>query len=282
MISVIIPNLHSPLIAEVVAALWAQTTLPAEMIVVGPDRHGLLGPRVTHLSPERSLAPAVARNLGARHAGGEWLLFIDADALAAPDLIARLLACAASGQRVIGGGVVQPVAAGYWTICDNLLSFAATLAETAPGPRAALPSLCLLLPRALFWEVGGFDERYGGAAGEDLALSLSLRARGETLWCASDARVVHQHSRSSARDVWGHLRGYGRATRAVQRLSRGTLASPLDRLPRWAAGALLACAPPLAMLDALRAGRPSRYAPGIAWGRLGWYWGLIETWLVEA
>ena len=38
--SVIIPNLHSPLLGEVLAALERQTEPPREVIVVGQDRYG--------------------------------------------------------------------------------------------------------------------------------------------------------------------------------------------------------------------------------------------------
>ena len=64
-ISIIIPNLHSPLVGEVIAALRAQTARDriAEIVVVGQDRYGLVVPDdlVRPIVTERPVYPGAAR-----------------------------------------------------------------------------------------------------------------------------------------------------------------------------------------------------------------------------
>ncbi|MEN9938597.1 MAG: hypothetical protein RLZZ387_5176 [Chloroflexota bacterium] len=282
-LSIIIPNLHSPLIAEVVHAAEHQTVPACEIIVIGQDRHSLTPPPARFIRTERPLSAAAARNLGARHASGDYLLFLDADCIAAPDLVERLLARHIEGRDVIGGGVVvEP--SGYWTDCDNLLIFAPFLAESLAGPRDELPSLNLSISHELFAALNGFDERFAGAAGEDTDFCLRLRAAGHQLFFAPEARIAHRPSRSTAHAVWSHLRAYGRAYYRIQRDHPALVWSPLARLPRPLAGAVLAASPVLALADAIAlmrrhpavARRPWAL-PGIAWAKIGWYWGAVEA-----
>jgi GT2 family glycosyltransferase len=289
-VSVIIPNLHSPLIGEVVAAVRQQTAAAriADVLVVGQDRFGRIPRGVTSIETQRPVSAAAARNLGARYARGDYLLFLDADCIAAPDLVERLLERHAEGRAVVGGGVVI-APGGYWTDCDNLLIFAPFLSEAPAGLRAELPSLNLGIERALFTAFGGFDERFAGAAGEDTDLCLRLRAAGHELFFAPEARVTHRPARSSARAVWNHLRAYGRAYYRVQRQHPTLAASPLAHLPRALAGAVLAAAPLLALTDAVRLAathptirRRPGLLPGIAWAKSGWYWGAVEARLAHS
>jgi GT2 family glycosyltransferase len=285
MLSIVIPSLHSPIIDRVVAALHAQTARHAihEIIVVGQDRYGLIPPEATCICTERPVSAAAARNLGARHASGDLLLFIDSDCIAAPDLAEQLLAAQASGPRVISGAV-EPEGGSYWTLADNLLVFAEYLPAAAPGPRSTLPSLVLCLPRALFLAMGGFDEHFPGAAGEDLDFGLRLRAAGHTLHFEPRARVRHLHPRTTPGGIWRHLRSFGRAHLRVARAHPTTLAGAASRLRRGHAALIIAAALPLALLDTLRlfvehrALRPYlRALPGVVWARTGWYWGLAEA-----
>ncbi|HWQ13412.1 MAG TPA: glycosyltransferase [Roseiflexaceae bacterium] len=285
MFSIIIPTLHAPLLHEAVAAAARQTArhLVREIIVVGQEPSGRVPAPARFVETSRPLAAGAARNLGARMAAGETLLFLDADCIAAPDLVERHAARHAAGHTVVGGGVVvEP--AGYWTDCDNLLIFAPFLDSAPSGPRPFLPSLNLSLRRALFDALGGFDERFAGAAGEDTELCLRLRAAGHQLFFAPEARVTHRPQRTSAGAVFSHLRAYGRAHYRVQRQHPRLMPSPLGRLSPALAGAVLAAAPLLALVDALRLlrahpvlrRRPSALG-GMAWAKLGWYWGAAEA-----
>ncbi len=284
MLSVIIPNLDSPIIDKVVASIQAQTAHDAirEIIVVGQDRHALVPADVTFLRTEKPVSAAVARNLGAKHAMGELLLFVDADCLMHPTTVERLLPCHTKRPRAVCGGI-SPEGQSYWTRCDNLLVFADFLSTSPPGTREFLPSLNFSLPRELFLHVGGFDETFPGAAGEDLDLSLRLREAGHELYFEPHASIAHHHRRTSRREVWEHLRSFGRIHVRVARTRPALQASRILRLPMNSTALIMAAALPLACLDmiGLFATRPALHPylsalPGMAWAKAGWYWGVAE------
>lgn len=283
-ISVVIPNLHSSLIGEVLTALRQQTVVPCEIIVVGQDRHNLVqaDELVCCIHTPRPISAARARNLGAQAARGDYILFLDADCLADRELVAYMTTLHRQGKLIVGGGVTFEWL-NYWTICDNLLAFEPFLTSKPPGPRRYLPSLNLSIQRQLFVQHGGFDARFPGAAGEDVELSLRLRHAGIILWFEPTARVLHKPQRSTAHSVWRHLRAFGQVHYPVQRrypeLSQARL---LRRDPRWF-GILTALIPALALWDALhvllrnpQTRRRATLLPGLTWGRMGWYVGMIE------
>ncbi len=289
--TVIIPSLNSPLIDEVIAALQRQT-LPAqelEIIVVGQDKLGKLASAndITFINTPTPISAAAARNLGARRATGEFLLFIDADCIAAPDWAERLSTCLNQGHPVVGGRVeIEPERSAYWTLCDNLLTLTSSLADDNKDNNEMwyLPSLNFGITRALFLEMHGFDEAFPGAAGEDVDLSLRLRQNGIPLHYEPNARITHRPPRSTARAIWRHLFAFGRAHDRIQQLHGAFRPSPLNRLsPRWYPLIALA-APLLAVNDVRHIFRQSvlaRQHPlclfGLWWGKLAWYAGLVQA-----
>jgi GT2 family glycosyltransferase len=285
MISIVIPNLNSPIIDSVLDALRSQTVAPLEILVVGLDHPGLVreDELVRLLSTGQPISPARARNLGARQAVGEYVLFLDADCIAAPDLVERMLARHRQGHAVVGSSMIVE-AGNYWVLCDNLLSFASFLSQSPAGTRAYLPSFGFGISRALFNQVGGFDEGFTGAAGEDVDLCLRLREAGYTLYFDPAARVTHWPTRVSARAMQRHLRMFGRAHYRVQRMHTASMRSPLAYLPRASASLILVLSPLLACKDiALLFPRSPELrahphaAAGMIWGRIGWYLGVIEA-----
>jgi GT2 family glycosyltransferase len=288
-ISVVIPNLHSPLIDQVIDALERQTARQRirEIFVVGQDRYGRVPPGVRFVETPKQLSAGAARNLGAKLASGDYLLFLDADCLAAPDLVERLAMHFARGRAVVGGSMkIEP--GNYWVLCDNLLSFAPFLSQAVVGPRAYLPSFNFCISRALFERLGGFDERFVGASGEDVDLSLRLIADGQKLYFDPTACVAHRPARATAQAIARHLRLFGRAYYRVQLEHSSLLSSPLIGLSPSSAGLVIALAPLLACKDTLLLFLQSpelRQHPhafwGMIWGKTAWYWGVIEALLAQ-
>src|SRR3990170_6877912 len=111
--SVVIPNLNSPRIGEVLDALCRQEGVNGayEILVVGRDRFGLVkqhekkGEKVRFLESERNLNPAEARNLGIRAARGRLVFFIDADCVPVERWMTTLLKTYSEGNPVVGGAV---------------------------------------------------------------------------------------------------------------------------------------------------------------------------------
>lgn len=277
MVAVIIPNLDSPLIAEVIAALDAQTARAqiAEILVVGRDTIGRVPPHVQFIDTGHPVAAARARNLGAAHARSEYLLFVDSDCILDPDFLTHIQARHAAGAAVVGGAVrLEPRP--YWVACDNAVTFAGVLTDDAPGARAYLPSFAFSVRRADFLAVGGFDERFPAAGGEDQDLCYRLAARGVACVFAPAATVAHRPARATAAAVWRHLHSYGRShvgvVAAHPQAARTRLSARLVPL----AGLLRVLAPLLALADMLR--RPLRpwLLPGMIWARTAWYWGVAD------
>lgn len=285
MFSIVIPNLNSPRIADVIAALRAQSQpeLVGEIIVVGQDALRLVPQDVSFIDTAQPVAAAKARNIGAAHATRQYLLFLDADCLVTPQTLERMLARLQDGNLAVCAGV-QIEGDDYWALCDNLLAFRPFLAAAAAGARRYLPSMAFALPRAVFEAAGGFDTSFAGAAGEDVDLSMRLSKRGVQLLFAPEATVRHVPGRSTARGLWRHLRGYGRAHLRVRRRFQHVHPSPLVGLkPAWVP-LLLACSPLLSVADTVwlfvRDGNVRRYPQaffGMVWGRLGWYLGVAEA-----
>jgi len=284
-ISVVIPNLHSPIIDQVVVAIERQTVRAqiAEIIVVGLDRPGRVPPHVTWLDTGVPIAPGAARNRGIAHSSTPLVALVDADCLLAPDCLERLLA-ALSAPRAVVGAALQPEHTAYWLLADNLMAFDGSLTCDESRAAAALPSFVMLLERAAWQRVGGFDPRR--FIGEDYDLCFRLRRAGYVVWFEASARVVHRPARASAATVWRHLHQFGRHTPAIiQRYPDMAQARMGPWLRPWAP-LVLVVAPLLAAVDVLRRLRQCpglrRWwyaAPGVIWARCAWYWGVAEAFM---
>ncbi len=213
LISIIVPNLHSPIIGETLRSLNAQSYQGEyEVIVVGQDRFGLVqeSDRVRSIKTPQPCSSAVNRNLGIQAALGEILVFTDADCVAAPDWLEQLIAHYTDEQKsVVGGGVAFPTE-NIWTFCDNLATFYEYLTTSQPGLREQLPSLNLSMRRACLDTVGVFDERYPKAAGEDADLTMRLRLAGYPLYFEPSAQVIHLPQRRSLKSLFQHAYHFGR------------------------------------------------------------------------
>ncbi len=159
---------------------------------------------------ERS--PAHARNIGATHAKGEWILFLDADTRPRPDLLEAYLAEPVADDIGALVGEVLP-AAGADTLATRYGNARSFLGQEAHlrhpfMPRAAAANL--MVRRAAFVQVGGFYE--GVRAAEDTDFTWRLQRAGWRLEPRSQARIEHRY-RTSIPELRRQWRGYaaGRA-----------------------------------------------------------------------
>ena len=204
-ISIIIPNLHSPVIDRALASLEAQTYDHGriEVLVVGQDKHQRVveSEIVRFIPTERPVIQSIARNIGARLAQGDILIFIDADCIAAPDWLAVLAARFEDPSvQLVGGGLVFP-SDDYWTLCDNIATLYEWLSTGRRGTRSNLASLNLAIRREAWEQLGGFDETLVKA--EDTDLSIRARLAGYTLYFEPQAIVIHRPDTSRNRP--GHV-----------------------------------------------------------------------------
>jgi GT2 family glycosyltransferase len=210
----------------------------AGVLLAGTDSPGV---EVVFAPGERS--PSHARNAGARHAHGEWILFIDADCIAPPDLLERYFLEPVAEEVGALVGEIVPARPARPTLAErygNSRSFLSQQAHLAHRylPRAAAANL--MVRRVAFEQLGGFYE--GLRAAEDTDFSWRLQQAGWHLELRAEAHVEHRY-RASLGDLRRQWRGYaaGRswlarrysgfrpepaASRAARRLRRAAFALP--------------------------------------------------------
>ena len=124
--------------------------------------------------------PAHARNLGARHAAGTVLVFVDADVVVAPTTLrgfAALFAADPALGAAFGAYDDAPAATDFISQYRNLLHrYVHTL---HPGEADTFWAGCGAVKRDIFLAVGGFDAlRYPRPQIEDIELGYRLREYG--------------------------------------------------------------------------------------------------------
>jgi GT2 family glycosyltransferase len=144
------------------------------------DVAAALGVRVVRRS--RAGGPAAARNHGVRSTGGAIVVFVDADVVVAPGAVARALDTLASAHElagVFGSYDDEPAAPGLVSQFRNLLHHFVHQGGNADA--FTFWAGFGAVRRETFAAVGGFEERRGQYAIEDVELGYKLRAAGYRL-----------------------------------------------------------------------------------------------------
>jgi glycosyltransferase involved in cell wall biosynthesis len=217
-VSVIVPTLDSaPHLERCLDSVSEQNGVRFETIVVdqassdgtgaiATERGAVLveAPRPAFYSP-----PTAARNLGARHASGDFLLHLDADMTLSPGLLASSVHASREHDLVALVLHETDVAFGFWARCKALERLCYQGVEEIEGAR--------FVRADVFRAVGGYDERLG--SGEDWDIDRRYRAAG-TVGDVSEP-IFHHLGRIR---LVSHLRkkfSYGRTASAFLRKSSG-------------------------------------------------------------
>lgn len=169
----------------------------------------LYGVSARLLVANRNCGYAVINNLGAKHARAPHLVFLNSDAFPLhPGWLSHLAAFyrrhAAIGalgpKLVFEDGSLQHAGEEFQLGADGCTweivpCFKGLHRSFAPAnvarPVAAVTGACLMIGRALFGEVGGFDEGYVQGDFEDSDLCLRLAARGLQNWYCPEVELHH-------------------------------------------------------------------------------------------
>jgi len=212
LVSIIVPNLNSPILNQTLDSLLTQTYEGSyEIIVVGQDKfdNKTKYPGVKFIETKEPLNPAQARNLGVRSSSGSFLVFIDSDCIADKDWLTILLRTLLEDEKRIVGSGVTSLKNNYWTLSDNIASFHDYMTWTSAGERDQLPSIGLAIRRIDFISVGMFNEKYKYPAGEDSELTTKLKLSGYKLMFQPQAVLLHNPQRSNFFQVLRHAFFYG-------------------------------------------------------------------------
>ena len=195
-ISVIIPVRHGGAafrrcLAAVVAAL------PFEIIVVvDGENNNTVGIAEEYGAKLIRLplcgGPARARNIGARLATGEILLFVDADVVIEPQIVLQISQHFKENSQVtaiFGSYDDEPEASNFLSQYKNLLHH--FFHQTAKEEASTFWSGCGSIRRTTFLALGGFDEKYRQPAIEDVELGYRLRRAGKKICLKKEMQCKH-------------------------------------------------------------------------------------------
>lgn len=172
------------------------------------QRHALADARVRFIANPDNPGFAVACNQGAADCSSGWLAFVNPDCLVERDSLARMRALAGEGAWLLGADLVDLDGVRDGAARRRDPDFASMLwrprarrLEVAPSDDALQPvdnvsGALMLMPRALFARVGGFDPGYRLHA-EDLDLCWRVREADGRVGVCNGVRVVHVRGVSS-------------------------------------------------------------------------------------
>jgi glycosyltransferase involved in cell wall biosynthesis len=197
-VSVVIPVYNdASSLGLCLASLRASEAAPLECIVVddgSTDGSGRVaseyGAKVLSTGGRRG--PASARNIGARAASGDVLLFVDADVCVHSDTIGRIVAefdNDPSLDALMGSYDRSPSSPTFVSQYRNLLH--CFVHQSSPRKAVTFWAGCGAIRKSVFLAFGGFNEMYQAPAIEDIELGYRLAQANHNLILCPDIQVKH-------------------------------------------------------------------------------------------
>jgi len=241
--SVIVPSYRRPdqlaaCLQSLASQSWALDDF--EVIVVDDaDMGAVLAPIAEKRHPfacrlvsQQNRGAAAARNAGAKLARGTFLAFTDDDCRPTPSWLESFRQALAAEAEValIGGRVLNALAHDQFASATQaLVDFLVDHRPTGGAQGRLLTSNNLCVPRVAFSELGGFDEAFRGAGGEDREFCLRWAHAGRRTHYAPEALVLHAHGLTFAGFLRQHY-AYGRGAALLRQraLAHGYGPLPLE------------------------------------------------------
>ncbi len=215
MVTVVIPCYNAaPFVGETIESVLAQTYANIELIVVDDaSRDGSweviqsYGEQITALRLEENRGGSYARNRGAERARGEFLMFLDADDLIAPETIEALVQAVREQPGAIAACKWQRLVRteGAWITVPGEVPLPPPVADHLAGwlEGSWVPPCAILWRRDAYERTGGWDEEL--AANQDGDIMMRALLEGARLVFADRNGEA---AKAAAAEVWN---GRGRA-----------------------------------------------------------------------
>ncbi|MDD5148092.1 MAG: glycosyltransferase [Candidatus ainarchaeum sp.] len=200
--SVIIPAFNAEkAIKQCLEALEKQTTGNFEVIVVddgSTDKTPELAKkfRGIRLLQQKNSGPAAARNLGAKNAKGEIIIFTDSDCIAEKNFLEEMLAPFADKKIA---GVQGKYKSRQKELAARLTQLEIEQRHEKMAKQESIDfmgSYAAAYRKKVFEEMKGFDTSYPMASGEDTDLSFRISKAGHKMVFSEKAVVWHTHPAS--------------------------------------------------------------------------------------
>ncbi|MDI6804234.1 MAG: glycosyltransferase [Bacteroidota bacterium] len=176
--------------------------------------------------------PAAARNAGVKIAQGKYIAFTDDDCIVPPNWLTSFKNVFETGDvDIIGGAVKNSNKKNiYSEVSQHITSFFVEYLNQEGKSSPFLTSNNIAYRADVLKNVGGFDERFKKAGGEERALNWKILSAGGKSVYAADIIVDHNHEM----DLAGFIRqqiNYGRGSFILYKVAGKEFNSKIPKNP---------------------------------------------------
>jgi len=173
-------------------------------------------PQVHLIHHDQQTDPGTARNLGVNLAYGEIIACLDADCVAPPDWLRRMVSAQRAGHQVVGGSVENGNPKKTLAWASYLGEFREFIPVGEPRLVRHVPTCNISYHRSIFSRFGGFPTSFYPQ--EDLLFHWRLAQQGIGIWFDPNIKVRHTH-RAAWRPYLRHQHRIGHITAQVLELT---------------------------------------------------------------
>lgn len=181
---------------------------------------------------QQNKGPAAARNAGIRLAQGKYIVFTDDDCMVPPNWLSSFKKYFESiAVNIIGGAVTNSIKNNiYSEVSQHVTNFFVEYLNRGRKSSPFLTSNNIAYRADVLKKVGGFDERFRKAGGEERALNWKILSVGGKSVYAPEIVVEHGH----VMDLSGFVRqqlNYGRGSFVLYKVAGKEFSSKIPKIP---------------------------------------------------